>query len=533
MISTTLGFSENSKRAVQTGACYGKLRRAELRRSIWTFATRRTALRALDSNTLLLGPSLWSSTTNYFVGSLVTDASGTYWQSILPNNLNNQPGQIFNAWVTYFGPLSVSLYDSSQNYFSGEVVYTAAGDGSYNVFSSLANGNALHPALPNQWGTNTTYFRDNVVQEFPAWASGTTYSAGQGALYADGNVYVSLVGSNTNHLPPSSGTYWSMMPTLTLTTQQVPSGSFTSPQNVSPTPIGEWNIEGGYSLGSFVIFNALPYVSLKNVNTGQFPNVASSTYWATVTNGTLWQSLIDLNIGNDPKNTPAVWSLITTYTVGQVVAATDGFNYTATALGGNLNQNPALGVSPTYWTQGGYTAWTSTFTAGGGNSQWMQIGGAAFPSGVALFGLNITYPVGCGPVSDASTKNVFRLPANYLRKAPQDPKAGVYSWLGAPGNRQADDWTFEGGYLITLDGGPMVFRFIADVQNVAEFDDTFCEMLAYSIAKEVCEPLTQSREKLSGIEVDYQMKKGEALLIGGIEEGIEEPPLDDFVACRI
>ena len=229
-------FPGSAKAAGLLAACYGKLRRAELRRNIWTFATRRTAIRGLDTNTLMLAPSLWSSSVTYFVGSIITDANGTYWQSVRTNNLNNQPGVIFSAWVPYFGPSSVSLYDSSQSYFSGELVYTAAGDGTYNVFASLVNGNSLHPALPNQWGTDTTYFANNVVQEFPAWSSGTTYSAGQGVLFTDGNVYVSLVGSNTNHSPPSSGTYWAMMPTITLTTQQVPAGSFTSPPQLTAIP---------------------------------------------------------------------------------------------------------------------------------------------------------------------------------------------------------------------------------------------------------------------------------------------------------
>ena len=526
-------FPGSAKPAGLLAACYGKLRRAELRRNIWTFATRRTALRPLDTNTLMLAPSLWSATITYFVGSIVTDANGTYWQSIIPNNLANQPGSAFTSWVPYFGPPNISLYDSSQSYLSGELAYTAAGDGSYNVFASLVNGNQLHPALPNQWGTDTTYFRDNVVQEFPAWVSGTTYSAGQGALYTDGNIYVSLVGSNIGNIPPSNAAKWALMPTVTLTTQQVPAGSFTSPPQLSTTPISEWNEESSYSLGSFVMFNALSYVSLQNVNTGNFPNAAASTWWAQVTNGTLWQSLIDLNIGNDPKNTPAGWSSLTTYTVGQVVGATDGYNYTATSAGSNLNKNPALGANPTYWTQGSYTAWTTTFTAGGGNSQWMQIGGAAFPSGVGISGFNITYPIGCGPASDSATKNVYRLPANYLRKAPQDPKAGVFSWLGAPGNRQADDWTFEGNYLITLDGGPIVFRFIADVQNVADFDDMFCEALSCRIALEICEPLTQSSAKVGMVGKEYEKFMGEALLVGGIEAGIEEPNLEDFIACRV
>jgi hypothetical protein len=163
----------------------------------------------------------------------------------------------------------------------------------------------------------------------------------------------------------------------------------------------------------------------------------------------------------------------------------------------------------------------------------MQIGGAAFPSGVGMTGLNITYPIGCGPASDAATKNVFYLPANYLRKCPQDPKAGVFSWLGAPGNRQADDWTFEGNFLVTLDGGPIVFRFIADVQDVTAFDDMFCEALSARIALEVCEPLTQSTAKLQIIGKEYEKFMSDALLVGGIEAGIEEPPLDDLISCRI
>jgi len=526
-------FPGSTKAAAQLLACYGKLRRAELRRNIWTFATRRTALRPLDTNTLRLVPTLYSPYVTYFVGSIVTDASGTYWQSILADNLNNEPGVIFSAWVPYFGPLSVSLYDSSQNYYSGELTYTAAGNGTYNVFASLVNGNQLHPALPNQWSVDTTYFKDNVVQQFPAWSSLTTYAAGAGVLYTDGNVYVSLVAGNLNLIPPLNGASWALMPVVTLTTQQVPASSFTSPPQLTTTPIGEWNIESVYSTGSFVIFNAAAYVSLQNANSGNFPNAAASTYWAVVTGGALWQSLIDLNLGNSPADVPAAWDALTTYTVGQTVVGSDNFIYTATSAAGNLNKDPANGLNQTYWTQGLTAPWTSTFTSGGGNSQWMQIGGAAFPNGVALAGFNITYPIGCGPASDAATKNVFRLPANYLRRCPQDPKAGVFSWLGAPGNRQADDWLFEGNFLMSLDGGPLVFRFVADVQYVPDFDDNFCELLGCSIGLAVCEPLTQSSEKKHTIAGEYEKFRSEAILIGGIEAGIEEPPLDDLIACRI
>src|SRR6266568_2391839 len=107
---------------------YDKLREAELARRTWTFATRRSVIRAIDVNTMRLQPALWSQTTTYFSGSIVTDQSGNYWISNIPNNLNNDP-LLTNFWEPYFGPRSVSLYDSTIAYFNGELVYTTPGDG--------------------------------------------------------------------------------------------------------------------------------------------------------------------------------------------------------------------------------------------------------------------------------------------------------------------------------------------------------------------------------------------------------------------
>jgi hypothetical protein len=41
-MNAALGFSENSQRASETSFAYGKVKRAELGRNIWTFATRRS-----------------------------------------------------------------------------------------------------------------------------------------------------------------------------------------------------------------------------------------------------------------------------------------------------------------------------------------------------------------------------------------------------------------------------------------------------------------------------------------------------------
>src|SRR5215831_18951922 len=136
MMDQFLGFTEVSKNARQVSFVYDKLRRAELRRNVWRFAVRKAVLRPVDQNTLLVAPPLWVSTTTYFVGSLVTDQSNNIWQSRIPNNLGNDPLNT-TAWEPYFGPMTAMLYDSSQSYFAGEVVYTAAGDGTSNVYTSL------------------------------------------------------------------------------------------------------------------------------------------------------------------------------------------------------------------------------------------------------------------------------------------------------------------------------------------------------------------------------------------------------------
>ena len=179
------------------------------------------------------------------------------------------------------------------------------------------------------------------------------------------------------------------------------------------------------------------------------------------------------------------------------------------------------------------TAWTTTFTQGQGNAMWLLIGGAAFPMGVGLIPLNIRYPIGTGPISQANTRNVYRLPANFLRKAPRDPKQGSTSFLGSPTNLQYTDWVFEGKYFVSRQADPIVLRFIADTIDVRNFDPMFCEGLAARLAYEICEPITQSSDKKKTIISVYNEHMTSARLCDAIEQGATEPELDDYLATRL
>jgi len=529
-IDPTLGFTEGTERANEISFAYGKVKRAALRRNVWQFSIRSAALRPIDTNTMLVAPALWMATTTYFKGSIVADSSGFAWISRVPNNLNNQPGQpgaIF-AWEPYFGPLTVSAYDSTQGYFAGELVYVAPGDGTYNVYLSLISGNDVDPSLPNVWSAQAVYFQNQVVVVYPAWAVGTTYAAGATVTYTDGNTYASLAAGNIGNIPSTSPTKWALVPILSLTSQQVPVVTAVLPPTDSP--VVEYASGTVYALGSFALFGGKEYVSLANNNTGNQPNLAgSSSFWAQLTGGTLYMSLFDLNANNNPASAPALWAVGTTYAIGNTVGGSDGIIYTS-LTNGNVGNNPAGGASPVNWSAGALLPWTTVFMQGGGNQQWMQIGGASFPAGVALVTLDIVYPLGSGPLSQSGSRNLFRLPAGWLREAAQDPKAGSSSSLGAPSGLPYNDWEYRGNYFTSWEGNPIVYWFAADVVDVTQFDDMFCEMMGFDVALAVAPIIAPS--KVEQIKEDKEKYADEARTVNGVNMGAVEPAVDDYISCR-
>jgi len=160
---------------------------------------------------------------------------------------------------------------------------------------------------------------------------------------------------------------------------------------------------------------------------------------------------------------------------------------------------------------------------------WLNVGGTTV-------GLQILYPIGTGPARDLTTKNFFRLPHGFLRRAPQDPKAGLNPYLGAPRDAPADDWLLENDYLVTQESGPIMLRYVADVVDVMDMDAMYCEMLAAHIATETG-PILVSDAKLLPVLLrntrdHYTTEREKAITVNGIEVGTEGPPEDDYITCR-
>lgn len=401
-----LAVGEDSKSNKEAAFAYDKVRRAELQRNTWRFAIRRAALRPVDTDTMILNPAAFDSTKTYLPGAVVQDTNGLLWISMKPGNVNNAPGST-DAWDMYFGPMTVHAYDSTETYFSGDLVYKpGAIAGSYAVYLSLQNGNSAAPDTATPYDATVTYHKGMVV---------------------------------------SSG-------------------------------------------------------------------------------GSNWRSLIEVNLGITPADGPPAYDNTAIYAAAGTVTASDHFIYSSIA-GSNVGNDPVTdgGI---HWTNTNVAnAWSRSPTITTRAISWQLLD-------ATIDNLLFSYPIGAGPCSQSTTRNVYRLPSGYLREAPQDPKAGSVSYLGAPSGRQYDDWEFEGNYIVSSDVQPILFRFVADVTRVADMPDMFCEGFACSLATAICEPITQSAEKLQTIASEYKLRMSEARTRNAIETGPVEPPDDDYLTCR-
>jgi hypothetical protein len=252
---------------------------------------------------------------------------------------------------------------------------------------------------------------------------------------------------------------------------------------------------------------------------------------------------------------PLAYAAGTTYAAGAVVSYSGVYYESQQA--GNVGQTPGLDASPWEVYAGPLTIRAFVLNSGGTQSDvayysgelvlsagvvyrslvsnnsdvpptanWLSLGAA---SGV----LSLLYPIGAGPVSNSDTRNIFVLPNAFLREAPQDPKQGNISYLGAPHGSAPDDWAYENGMIVSQTDTLIVLRFAASVTRVPQMDPMFCEGLAARIGLEICEEVTQSAEKLQTIGSQYKLFMNEAREVNGIEVGPVESPLDDYIVCRI
>lgn len=306
-----------------------------------------------------------------------------------------------------------------------------------------------------------------------------------------------------------------------------------------------WSATSVYPQGSIVSYSNTFYFAAQYVSANVTPGAPNEAYWTVYfgpQTATPWDSDSDtsyfagelvyyvasnvisvyqcLTTGTDadPTAVPDAWDTDTTYNIGDTVIDGSSNEWQSKT---DLNTGNAA-IAGLYW----QAVPVSNQAATQVGQDWLKINATVRYQ-------RFQYPIGSGPGQQTSTRNIFRLPSGYLRKAPQDPKAGAVSYLGAPGGLASDDWEHEGNFITTADNPVIVLRFVADIQDVTQMDPMFCEGLGARIGLEICEPLTQSDSKLSTISQIYKTFMGEARAINSIEAGSVEPPLDDYIATRI
>lgn len=244
------------------------------------------------------------------------------------------------------------------------------------------------------------------------------------------------------------------------------------------------------------------------------------------------------------------YSSLTTYALGDVVADSNGFLWLSMQAS-NLALTPGTGgVNPPWTAYYGPTvaqAWDAATQYYNGDmvtvssviyiaaqpslnhtppnaSYWHVVASAA---GAAIGQFS---PLGVSNTA-ATTRNIYRLPANFIRFAPQDPKAAGIARQGLTAGMPWNDWEIEAGLLYTTDTAPIILRFVADQTDVSSMGALFCEVWASQLAAEVALPLTQSVEKMNLAIGRATRWLGVAKALNAIEEGSTDPELPEGQAA--
>ncbi len=139
--SRTTTLADTNKNADEAEFLYDKCRRAELERNIWSFSTRRVALRFVTATTKMLAFGAYAAGTTYGVGDIVmsNDITGNSvaWVSIQATNLAKTPATVTNNvwWQQYFGPITADTYSAAATYATGELIFNTV------YYKSIANNN--------------------------------------------------------------------------------------------------------------------------------------------------------------------------------------------------------------------------------------------------------------------------------------------------------------------------------------------------------------------------------------------------------
>lgn len=117
--------------------------------------------------------------------------------------------------------------------------------------------------------------------------------------------------------------------------------------------------------------------------------------------------------------------------------------------------------------------------------------------------------------------NQYLLPNDYARLLRRD-KTGT-----SPTSRK--DWQIENGKILTADGSPLEFRYLAKVTDPQEFDSLFDELLAYRLALTTGRAITGSATIVEEVKAGHDDLLLDARQLNSYENDAQEPPEDEWI----
>jgi hypothetical protein len=94
------------------------------------------------------------------------------------------------------------------------------------------------------------------------------------------------------------------------------------------------------------------------------------------------------------------------------------------------------------------------------------------------------------------------------------------------------DWVVEGRKILSNASSVLNLRYIADVTDATQWDSIFYDMLASSLASDLCQRLTNSTAKKQAIDAEYAELSREARRNNAFEQRPVEPPDDGFLTAH-
>lgn len=94
------------------------------------------------------------------------------------------------------------------------------------------------------------------------------------------------------------------------------------------------------------------------------------------------------------------------------------------------------------------------------------------------------------------------------------------------------DWVLEGRKILTNDGSTIYLRYIRDVEDTAQWDSSFYNVVCAALALDICERLTQSNQKKQLLTQDYEEALRRAKRVDAFETGPEDPVDDNWWLAR-